>query len=91
MSIRMTGSVVVAIKALVKAHEGGYGAEAQQLGLYGLQLCEIVRLPSGTVVPVLARLAANGLATRHEMERRVYYRITEKGQRTLTKKARRYY
>lgn len=57
--------------------------------LYGLEVCQLARLPSGSLYPILARLEqANVLssrwekdeeAARHPGRRRRYYRLTPTG------------
>jgi PadR family transcriptional regulator PadR len=66
---------------------------------YGLELCELTRLPSGTLYPIIARLERRGwLESRWEdpeahiaegRPRRRYYRLTgegaERGRAALTR------
>jgi DNA-binding PadR family transcriptional regulator len=56
--------------------------------MYGLEICDVAELPSGTIHPILARIEAAGwLTSRLEVEdpralgrpRRRYYRLTPDG------------
>jgi DNA-binding PadR family transcriptional regulator len=80
---RMTLQVQLVARALLEAGE----AES-----YGLQLCAVTGLPSGTVYPIIARLEQAGWLdswwedpVRHTTEgrpRRRYYRLSQDGAQT---------
>ncbi|HEY3904798.1 MAG TPA: PadR family transcriptional regulator [Streptosporangiaceae bacterium] len=80
---RMTLQVQLVARALLEAGE----AES-----YGLQLCAVTGLPSGTVYPIIARLEQAGWLdswwedpVRHTAEgrpRRRYYRLSQDGAET---------
>jgi PadR family transcriptional regulator len=70
--------------ALLAALLGTFDAD-----YYGLQLCQMAGLPSGSVYPILARLEGAGVlssrweddeeAASHQGRRRRYYRLTASG------------
>ncbi len=81
--MRITPQTAVALRVLLQAPE---------VGVYGLQLAQIVKLPTGSVYPILARLENAGwiigewepreqAAAAGRRRRRRYYRLTPRGRR----------
>jgi PadR family transcriptional regulator, regulatory protein PadR len=84
--VRITPQTGVVLKALLAAPSEG---------LYGLQIAGVVRLPTGSIYPILARLEHAGwinadwepqdqAAAAGRARRRRYYWLTHVGRRTAT-------
>jgi len=83
--MRRTEAAHQVLGLLRLASVGLLGAEAQELGLYGLQVTGRTGLPSGVVHPMLKRLDGRGLTASawvnhpESSHPRRYYRLTPAG------------
>ena len=87
-SIRMTHSTALVLQALASGHA------------YGFDIMDVTGLPGGTIYPALRRLEAAGMVESEWEEgdiareagrpSRKYYRLTEAGEESLARAAKRF-
>jgi PadR family transcriptional regulator, regulatory protein PadR len=84
--VRVTPQTAAVLKVLLKAPD---------VGMYGLEIAQAVRLPTGTIYPALVRLEHAGwiagtwedpkqVAAEGRRRRRRFYQLTQSGRRAAT-------